>query len=416
MAPGPPGALAAFADRPEAALLLAAAAVTADDERSARIAELSRRVTDWEWLTRATIEAGLAQLVHRHLSRVSSAAPAASCIPTDVLERLRDVADASSFRNLALARTLVATVEILEAERIPSIALKGPTLARLAYPDLGMRPYTDLDVLVHPDHFAAARAALIARGFTPYRVYEPVAGTPATSFRDDYHEAWREPAGDGVVELHWGVSRRRFGFRFDAEWWMRDPQRVDIGGVPVHTLSLERLLIYLCLHAAKHVWLQLNWILDLAQLIRTHPELAWARLESQAREARAVRILALGLELAVQVAGAPVPSAVLAPERSSRPIRRLVERVTRDLFTARAVQGTLRMPEFYLQLHDSRLSRARHLVSLVTRPTAEDMELVLLPRALRPLYAVLRPARLAWKYSRAAVARRHTRHERSYLP
>ena len=71
---------------------------------------------------------------------------------------------------------------------------------------------------------------------------------------------------------------------------------------------LEDSLMILCGHGYRHMWSCLKWISDVAAFIHAFgSRLRWERLIDQARLSGGLRILGLGLWLAQEVGGAPVP-------------------------------------------------------------------------------------------------------------
>ena len=62
---------------------------------------------------------------------------------------------------------------------------------------------------------------------------------------------------------------------------------MTVSGTDVSSLAMENLLWLLCVHATKHKWARLSWICDVAELLRSQPQLNWEK------------VIALGAELAV---------------------------------------------------------------------------------------------------------------------
>jgi hypothetical protein len=96
----------------------------------------------------------------------------------------------------------------LERAGIPAVPIKGARLAERAYPDPGWRSRSvDIDLLVSPCHYAAARSILASEG------YEDLARTDWADGLPHYH-ARLTPANRSSqpVELHWRVHwyERRF--------------------------------------------------------------------------------------------------------------------------------------------------------------------------------------------------------------
>jgi hypothetical protein len=87
----------------------------------------------------------------------------------------------------------------LEQERIPAMPLKGPWLARRLYGDPALRPCEDVDLLVGPQHLAAATELVCAQGWD--RVAEPGHdGVPWLHRHLVAPSPWLP-----TVELHWRV-------------------------------------------------------------------------------------------------------------------------------------------------------------------------------------------------------------------
>ena len=127
-----------------------------------------------------------------------------------------------------------------------------------------------------------------------------------------YHWDLRHPDHQVTVDLHWAFV---FGFwffpwRLEHVWDRLVP--LSLAGTSVYTLPPEELLILLCLHGGKHHWKRIGWICDVAQVIRTSPQLDWDRVKELATRLRRQRSLWLGVELARQLLDAPVPQAVTA--------------------------------------------------------------------------------------------------------
>ena len=72
---------------------------------------------------------------------------------------------ASAAHNAVLFQELERILRMLEAADIPVIVLKGAALAQTIYPDIALRPMTDLDLLVKPEHLDRAVELLRAAGY-----------------------------------------------------------------------------------------------------------------------------------------------------------------------------------------------------------------------------------------------------------
>ncbi|MCP5101260.1 MAG: nucleotidyltransferase family protein, partial [Chloroflexi bacterium] len=69
-------------------------------------------------------------------------------------------------------------------------------------------------------------------------------------------------------------------------------------------------LLYLCLHGYKHSWYRLSWVVDLACLISTYPNLDWEAVIIQAKKYHIQRVIRLGLLLAHRLLKVQLPTIV----------------------------------------------------------------------------------------------------------
>ena len=114
---------------------------------------------------------------------------------------------AARLRALMLDTTLRQVVGALEERGIAALPLKGTTLADRVHGDPGLRPTTDVDVLVPRTEIGAAVQALRALGY-------PAPGDPVwTKGLPEMHYTFMGgDAGSPRVEVHWRVhwSERSF--------------------------------------------------------------------------------------------------------------------------------------------------------------------------------------------------------------
>jgi len=149
------------------------------------------------------------------------------------------------------------------------------------------------------------------------------------------------------------------------------------------------------MHAAKDAYYRLSHITDIAELLRTHPDLDLATVLRRARDVRAEQMVRLGLLLSHDLAGAPLPADVR--DRSASSIRPLARRVAAALFERRhGARLLLHRCRFHLEVRDrwtDGLGAAYQAILTSLRPTDEDREWVDLPPSLHVLYPLVRLGR-----------------------
>lgn len=201
--------------------------------------------------------------------------------------------------------TLAKAAAVLDGALIPWAVLKGPQLACTVYVSPTERDWVDLDLLVAPERFAAARAALAGAGF---RGLPGEPGRSATEARF-YHAALEGPHGL-PVELHRDLcSQGRYPVNVEA--LLRRAVSFDFLGLPARGLCAEDLLLHLCIHmAGSHFNVARKHVTDLARVAARLP-LQWPVFVERAGAARCRTGAWYALKAAVLQDGAAVPAEVL---------------------------------------------------------------------------------------------------------
>ena len=166
-------------------------------------------------------------------------------------------------------------------------------------------------------------------------------------------------------------------------------------------LAPADLLLFLCAHGAKHLWQRLEWIADVAELVR-RSQLDYDGLAARARAAGGGRVLRLGLFLAWDLLDAPLPAPLARSLAIDRSVTALGETVRERLFAdSPSAPSGFELLRFHTRARERLRDRVRGAVRAVATPGVSDWALVRLPDSLYPLYYVVRPFRLAGKYARS---------------
>jgi hypothetical protein len=213
----------------------------------------------------------------------------------------------------------------LTSNGVPVMPIKGATLALSAYGDVTLRDFTDMDLLIPEGALEAARAILLAQGYERK--------TPATESdhaEGPYH-VFVKKRTLFRVDLQWVMAHEHFTFQLDRPEFWAQRMPVRLGNKMVQGLAPEELLLLLCVHGSKHAWEQLKWVCDVAELLRSHPDLDWERIFSHASAWGCRRLLSIGLALAQRVLDAPLPAGVRARYAADRPVQMLSARMPATL-------------------------------------------------------------------------------------
>ncbi len=188
------------------------------------------------------------------------------------------------------------------------LAFKGPVAASQLYGDLGLRPFGDLDILVQYTQLRRACDLLVQFDYVPHT---GLAGSWRELYIRTHNEmAFRLEAADSAVDLHWARLSSSFSFTPPANALWAEAEEVDVDGMRVHTLAPHDMLLYLCLHVARHCWEQIGLLADIAQLLRSNPQLDWDRILSSLSMRRGGRQVLVSLALVSLLWKAPIPDEI----------------------------------------------------------------------------------------------------------
>jgi hypothetical protein len=376
-------------------LVVACARVEICEEQAQQIRDLLKQPIDWSYVFESANRHFVAPLLCFHLVHHFR-----HDVPDSILNNARQAFEAHVRRNLFLTQELIKVVKLLDTNGIPVLPFKGPVLAVLAYRNLALRQFADLDILIPHERAARAMELLVKEGYGV--VAEPLNALqrhPSPLARNKDVILFKA----GVrIELHWRLTGKHFDFPLEAEWLWNAPERVSVAGFDIRSLPASELLLFLCMHGSRHGWERLQWICDIAEFLRTHTTMDWRKVWDTARLLRNERNLALGLRLAHDVLGLSLPDAVHQRVAIDPAVSDLSEGVYELLLARHRVPLDISYwRQYHLQVKERlrdrirlRLHYSARYLRLATSPTMRDRSLVMLPAYLSFLYYVLRPIRL----------------------
>jgi len=213
-----------------------------------------------------------------------------SSLPADTRDFLRLIYAGTSIKNQLIFKELEILSRLFQEAGIAVVALKGVCLALTVYPDIGLRPMGDLDLLLPKEKLAEAVEIVKSLG---YQVVYPEA---SPGLRDLFsHEICLQKPGARPItlELHHSlVASKTFSYAVPVDWFWEHTESLN----PLSSKTRFENLLMLTpeaqvLYAAGHAMLQhgrnntpLIWFYDIDCLIRHYQEgLDWDLLLSQAK-------------------------------------------------------------------------------------------------------------------------------------
>jgi hypothetical protein len=150
----------------------------------------------------------------------------------------------STARALAVESTALEAIGALDARGIPAVVTKGPGIAT-AYPQRSLRPYGDLDALVHPEWFEVALRVLHTLGYEEY--FD--GGEPRSYFDRYCREGVNLVREDGgSIDLHHHVPPWVFGERLRFAQLYAASSEEEVAGGRVRVVDPAHNLLIAALH------------------------------------------------------------------------------------------------------------------------------------------------------------------------
>jgi hypothetical protein len=387
--PAPSKSSAAIQSEGEFDLLCALASKDFSPEQIERLAHWDWSAVDWNEFLRLAEHHGVLPLAARNLIGSSCA------LPAEIGQLFRSGYEANLRRSLWFTAELARIAQQFERRQLRVLPYKGPALAQSLYGDPGLRSFSDLDFLVTATDFERAKEALAEIGYRPGKELSPAAGR--LWLRTGYERSFDSTAGRNLVELQWRVLPHFYAIDLDVPELLTRAGREVVGGCVVPSLSPEDLLLVLCLHAAKHLWTRLIWVVDIAETLRTQ-SIDYSQVLERARKYGIVRVLGVSFWLVKNVLRVELPQ----PAEEMIEVDSQVSLLGAE-FAGRLAGGAaydLESSEYFrllLKLRERTRDRWRYLWRLIWTPGASDVAAVQLPEILFPLYRIIRLGRLARK-------------------
>jgi len=248
-----------------------------------------------------------------------------------------------------------------------------------------------LDILVPPAAVARAFDLLLADGYEPaepYTVGRSEIGWLLAS-NMEYSFVRRRPELVTILELHWDIAWRwqREGRAAEHIWKSAQPR--TILGSRAWALSPEWEALYLMIHAARHRWQELKWVVDIHELC-VRGDVPWDTVFELATAFGWDEAVRVSLGLCEILFDTPVP------ERCAGTPLPAWLRVFPSMPTPGDIWADALVPVRLLRRPDLRL---RYLARVLLLPTLADRRALRLPDALSALYYPFRPLRLCGRFA-----------------
>lgn len=348
---------------------------------SEKIVRLISEIKNWNQFMMLALSHGIFPVVYYALKEYSN------LIPKNLLSTMKSENMVIAKQNILMTSELIKIMKLLEENNIEAISFKGPVLSQMAYGNITFRQYCDLDILVNEDDLKDA-VKLIKN--LNYKTDENLLKKILKN-KSIFHDISLDNLIS--VELHWRLFSDEFNTGIENIDIKQNLDELILSKNKLKSFQIEILVLYLCVHGAKHNWERIEWLLDISNLA-INKKINWKILLKLAKESNTEKILYSTFYLCHNILDNKLPI-VLEEKIKQKKILKL-SKDFENLFYNRFKDPLSRKIEskniskIQFDLLEGYKSKFLFFNSLL-KPTEKEFELFKLPSFLHFIYYVSRP-------------------------
>jgi len=264
------------------------------------------QICNWDYLIKTIIDRGIGPLLYKKLPLLTNS----SLIPETDRTKLQQAWYKTFSRSTILYEHFKKIAEVFNSHAISVIALKGIYLAEWLYQDIGLRQFSDIDLLVKEEDGEKCIILLGKLGYKPVEDKRPEFIISKSEF---VHYIPMVLAGVSV-EIHIKLHRKteKYDLKLTDLW--KNVLPISINNSLVFTLNNNDLFIYLCLHLNKHFYgghVQFTCFIDITNLLDKYTEeINWFDLIEACKNYNCEDIIFKYIVLINKYMNAPVPKSI----------------------------------------------------------------------------------------------------------
>jgi hypothetical protein len=242
---------------------------------------------DWKRLLKKAADERVGPLLYHNLKKFKNQ------IPESAMEGLKKAYYLNTARNNYKYKKLEPLLEAIHDSRLRVAVIKGARLAKTLYPDIGLRPFTDVDLVVHPSDWSQLEKVFEKLGFSGDEYVKQFLNNTKEELYWTFSPLYQKDRL--MVELHFNYPGLGIPIRLDKDLW-ESSQNIEILDTEARSFSLEYELCILCLHAQQHAYNRLIWLTDIAELL-SQERIDWERVIYLCQEEEICAPVYYGLKL-----------------------------------------------------------------------------------------------------------------------
>jgi len=209
-----------------------------------RLNDFIPQIQNWDSVVANIIARQTAPLFFKKLPLLSNR----DLIPVEATNKLQQAYYRSLSRGMVLYNAFEKLAEAFFNAGIRVVVLKGIYLSEWLYADIGLRQFSDMDLLVREDDAMDCLNILSELGFKP----ADGAVTEFISSKSEIVHYAPMVLNNVSVEVHIKLHRQSKHYDIKIDAFLSNAEKLLLRNKPVYALELHDLLIHLCVHLDKH--------------------------------------------------------------------------------------------------------------------------------------------------------------------
>jgi hypothetical protein len=292
--------------------------------------------------------------------------------------------------NMLLSSELINIFSIFQANNIKALSFKGATLSTLLYDDITIRQYSDIDILIkledrkkvldilqqhkYKEHLNLPKEQKelflqTAKEISLYHIEKPI-----------------------MLDIHWAFFDKDYPIDFDCQDIWKEPFIVRIDNLPIPTFNKEQLLIYLAIHASKHLFERIEWLVDIDRAITTH-NIDWSYIYKFLQKSDFERMFILALYLSNRHFDTYIPNRLLHKYKDEKWLSYTSDYVIKSWYSDFSITAYTKA---MLYLFPKTSQKINYLIKVIFKPSKNEFNYIKSDK--KWLYYTIRPWLLIKKY------------------
>ncbi len=274
--------------RPSDKVILLVSKLISTENDIAKIDALLPQINNWDAFAVQVVKRGVAGFFINKLDQFKNK----KLIPNEIIFQIEQSYLQTINRSILLLGHYSNAANALQSHEIDVIALKGIYLTEHLYLKIGLRQFSDIDILIRPNNAQKAVEILKSLGYR-YRKSVPV----SDYIREKSDFVHLPPMSlNGVsIELHIKLHREVEKFKMNMDRVFASKISANINGNEGYALDTPHQIIHVALHAHKHFEegnVNFTSFIDLANLLDTLPnDFYWKSFEKLCEAYKATDIV-----------------------------------------------------------------------------------------------------------------------------